>query len=106
MVLKRIRTSPLRIRLFLPSSHQSLTSGLPGCKCRVTYCSSARNSEFDGVLALKILQDFMIDTIEFRGSLRTEIVSERDAAFTWEQQFNIELRTHVLWSVLAEIFGV
>jgi hypothetical protein len=64
------------------------------------------SQEFDGVLALKILQDLTINPIEFRGSLRTEIVSERDAAFTWKQQFNIELRTLVLWSVLAEIFGV
>ena len=62
------------------------------------------SQEFDGALALKIRQDLAIEPIEFLGSPRSEIMSERDAAFSWKQHSNIEPRTLVLWSVLTEIF--
>jgi hypothetical protein len=60
--------------------------------------------EFYGDLVLKILQDLTIEPIKFFGSLRSEIMSERDAAFSWKQHSNIELRALVRWSVFTEIF--
>ena len=73
---------------------------------QVPYNVFFESQEFDGVLALKILQDFAIEPIEFLGSLRSEIMSKGDAMFSWKQHSNIELRTPVLGSALAQIFGV
>src|SRR5580693_9006555 len=47
-----------------------------------------------------------VEPIELLGCFRAEILSERDAALSREQHFEIELRTRVLGSILVEIFRV
>ena len=54
----------------------------------------------------KVRKNGAIEPIELLGCFRAEILSERDAALSRKQHFEIELRTRVLGSVPVEIFRV